>query len=100
MTIDVSLLWNVIAALTPLVVPILTDLLKKIVPLIPTQLIPVVATVLGVIITVLNSGLSGGTVAVGATLGFAGVGVREVVNQLVTGQNSAAVRLGLRRRPQ
>ena len=75
-----SLMGPVVIAL----VPIIVALLKKLIPESMSWLFPVLATVLGAALDTLSqytTGISRGPAA-GAALGLAGVGLREVIDQL------------------
>lgn len=83
MTIDLSSpLWGSI--LIPVVVPLLIAGIKQVTQRIPGYLLPILAPLLGAgldILTFYATGHSLGPVW-GAALGSAGVGLREVVDQL------------------
>ncbi len=82
--INPTLINTIITVLTPVFVPLIVAALKKVLATVPKPILPLVATGLGIVITVLNS-LAGGipiggeVVVVGAGLGLAGTGVRELV---------------------
>lgn len=80
-----SLSWFAITI--PVVVPLLIMVIKLLLPKIPSAWWPVVAPVIGVIADFAGSQVSGleGNPALGALLGSAGVGLREVVDQLKKG---------------
>ena len=81
---------TIITVLIPIFVPILVGILKKVIASVPKPLLPLIATGLGVIISVANS-LNGGVpigaevIALGAGLGLAGTGVRELTKPVVSG---------------
>lgn len=65
-------------------VPILLYIVKLLIPKIPKWLIPILAPVLGGLVDAAIAYGSGGTAnpIVGAFLGSAGVGLREIIDQL------------------
>ena len=67
-----------------ILVPVLLAILKNLVPKIPPSYLPIAAAVLGALLDSLTSYLTGNAVnpALGAILGSAGVGLREIVDQL------------------
>lgn len=73
-----------ITLLTPVVVPILVWGAKKLLADIPSVLLPILATVLGVGVTQLGVYMAGGHYGIveGALLGLGGVGLREVLDQV------------------
>jgi hypothetical protein len=75
---------QLIQMLTPVLVPVLIALEAKFTAKIPSWLKPILATVLGSLIDLANHYITGATFspATGAALGAAGVGLREVVDQL------------------
>ena len=85
-----SLLSQMIIALTPVLVPILVMLLKKGMGALPTWTIPMTAVVLGFLIDQINGYVTGANLGGvwGAVLGAAGVGVREVLDQVRSGLKS------------
>ncbi len=70
--------------LIPVLVPILIAAGKLVVPRIPGWLLPIVAPVLGGVVDAVAAYASGGTAnpVVGMALGSAGVGLREIVDQM------------------
>lgn len=75
---------NLLLALIPLLVPIIVAVLKNVISTLPTWTIPIIASALGELLNVV-SGLAGGptTSALnGLLLGSAGVGVRELLDQV------------------
>jgi hypothetical protein len=81
---DLSAVWTAAIAV---VVPLLVALLKKLVPKIPKPLLPIGATVLGVIsdwLLAKAGALPHTSLALGALAGASGVGVREILDQLKT----------------
>lgn len=66
--------------LIPIVVPALIAILRAYIPTIPKKYVPFIAPLLGAIIDILLNfaHLGGGVGAVGAVLGTAGIGVREL----------------------
>jgi hypothetical protein len=75
---------DVIAALTPIIVPILIWGVKLATDRIPKEALPILAAALGVLADYVNTLVTAGGhgIIVGALLGLAGVGVREVTDQL------------------
>ena len=71
---------NAITALVPIVVPFLVALVKKGLPSLPKQILPLIAVGSGLFLTYLEAFIAGGewNVIVGAGLGALGVAVREV----------------------
>jgi len=76
---------GLVTLLTPVIVPLVIAGVKKVLPQIPTWLLPVLAPILGVVADLINSWASGAqtNLALAAVLGLAGVGVREVKDQLL-----------------
>lgn len=76
-------LANSILLLTPVAIPFLIWGVKKALPSIPSMLIPILATALGVLVEVINKAMTGTDhgLIVGALLGAAAVGVREILDQ-------------------
>jgi len=72
--------------LTPIVGPLLTAGVKKILPNIPVAFIPVVAIVLGVLANGIGTVALGGDVVIwkAVALSLAGIGVRELQNNFRT----------------
>lgn len=71
--------------LIAIVVPLIVALFRKIMPKIPSWLLPVIALALGPLadfIVAKLTGVSAGTGIMAALAGLAGVGVREVFNQI------------------
>lgn len=75
---------NIVSWLTPILVPILLLGVKKILPNIPGWVIPILAPLLGVLTDVVNSMATGhqSNLLLSALLGLAGVGLREVKDQI------------------
>lgn len=76
---------NVITMLIPILVPMVVSQVKKLD--MPTWLLPIVSVLLGGATEVVNQAIGGAGVSIapaesGAMLGLAGVGVREVFDQL------------------
>ncbi len=84
-----SLPDNVVAWLTPILVPLLIAGVKKIAPSIPSWVLPLVAPVLGFLLGVVNNlALSHhDNLWVAAGLGLLGVAVREVKENLIAAPN-------------
>lgn len=74
----------IITFATPIIVPIIIAGVKLLKPNIPTWLLPVLAGPLGALVEYINHLSTGSTtnMVVAVLLGLAGVGVREVVDQL------------------
>ena len=75
---------NIIAWLTPILVPLIIAGMKYLAPKIPGWLLPILAPVLGIAIDAIGSVATGqaGNVWMAALLGLAGVGLREAKDQL------------------
>ena len=80
-TLVVNILNNLILAVIPVLTPLVIAALKKVVIVIPKPILPLIAMVIGAVATVLAQSPSLGSIATGAALGLAGVGVRELVDQ-------------------
>ncbi len=81
---DLSAVWTAAIAV---VVQLVVALLKKLIPKIPKPLLPIGATVLGVIsdwCLAKAGALPHTSLALGALAGASGVGVREILDQLKT----------------
>ncbi len=78
---DVS---TIITYATPVIAPLIVTLVKKIKPNIPTFVLPIICTLGGALVTWLASIAmhNQNNIILGLALGLAGVGVREVVDQL------------------
>lgn len=74
------------AALIPFATPLLIALLKGLAPHIPKLWLPIIAPILGALLDIIIHYAGGQNVGVltGALLGSAGVGVREVLDQVKT----------------
>ena len=74
-----------IELLTPVLVPFIVWITRSAIPKIPSMMLPILASVLGVVVTQIGALATGGHYGVigGALLGLAGVGVREVLNQVI-----------------
>lgn len=83
---------SILTWLTPLVVPLIIAAKKKFFPSIPSWLLPILAPLLGVLLDVINTYALGhqSNVLLAALLGLAGVGVREVKDQLVPARTQQA----------
>lgn len=75
--------------LTPIIVPLVLAGFKKVTPSAPSWLIPLLAPVIGIAIDYVNHFATGHTtnVLLATVLGAAGVGLREVKDQLVSAPN-------------
>jgi hypothetical protein len=78
---------------TPFIGPILTAVVKLILPKIPRAYIPAIAVVLGVLTNALGTVVIGGDVVLwkAVALGLAGIGVRELKDRIVPETIGAAV---------
>jgi hypothetical protein len=78
-TADSILTW-----LTPVIVPLIIAGVKKVLPSLPTVLLPVLGPVLGAVLDIINHVATGASTNLWAALalGAAGVGLREVVDQV------------------
>jgi hypothetical protein len=78
---------TLITLATPFVVPVLVAVAKQLPTALPSWTLPILAVVLGAAIDGINQVVTGQSVGVlsGAALGAAGIGVREVVDQLSKG---------------
>jgi len=76
-------LAQAITVLTPVLIPVLVWGAKKGFTSIPSALLPILATALGVALDYVNQLVTGGGhgVVVGALLGMGGVGLREILDQ-------------------
>lgn len=75
---------QIITFATPVIVPIVIAGIKAVKPKIPTWILPLIAGPLGGLLDVINHYATGSAsnLVVAVLLGLAGVGVREVVDQL------------------
>lgn len=76
---------SIVQWLTPIIVPLVIAGLKKVLPAIPSALLPIIAPILGVVIDLVNNLATAHQTnfLVAAALGLAGVGLREVKDQIV-----------------
>ena len=74
----------------PLVVPLLIAGLKKFLPDVPSWALPILAPALGAVadLALQTSGVETGGMIKGALLGSAGVGLRELQNQVMQARNA------------
>jgi hypothetical protein len=74
---------TMLLSMIPVLVPILIAALKLLAPKIPKALLPIIAPILGGLADAVLAWVAGGTPnpVLGAALGSAGVGLREIVNQ-------------------
>jgi len=79
-----ALPWQL--ALIPILTPIIIAGVKLLAPKIPSALIPILAPILGAALDIIGSLSTGAATNIwlAAGLGLAGVGVREIVDQLKT----------------
>lgn len=82
---------NIVLWLTPIITPLIIAGWKKLQPGVPSWALPLIAPVLGVAIDFVNHLVSGSALnlATAAVLGLAGVGLREVKDQLTPEKPSA-----------
>jgi hypothetical protein len=75
---------GLLLALIPVIVPLIIALGKWAVPKVPAWILPILAPALGALVDFLSSWATGSTAspALGAILGSAGVGVRELLDQV------------------
>lgn len=75
---------TIVSLATPVVVPLIIAGVKKVLPSLPTWLLPVLTPFLGASVDVINHFATGSAtnIVLSSLLGLAGVGVREVVDQL------------------
>lgn len=75
--------------LTPILVPLLLTGVKKLLPKLPSFLIPLLAPIVGVLIGLLDQVALGntGNIWISAALGLAGVGLREIKDQALPSPN-------------
>jgi hypothetical protein len=79
-----SLLTQLIPLVITALVPLLIALTKNFLPLIPSWVLPILAPILGIVLTWIQTMVpgAGGNVIVGAVMGGLGVWLREVIDQL------------------
>jgi len=84
-TQDYTVLGGALAALITIVVPFIVEGVKKLTPKIPTWLIPIIAAVVGVLLSLPTLLFPGDNVTwwQGLICGLGGVGLREIQNQWV-----------------
>lgn len=75
---------SIVQFLTPVIVPLVIAGMKKLMPKLPGFLLPIIAPVIGVVIDLVNSFVTthSTNLFAAAALGLAGVGLREVKDQL------------------
>lgn len=75
---------SIVNIATPIIVPIVIEIVKFISPKIPTWIIPILAPILGGLVGILSNAAlqANGNLFVAVALGMAGVGLREIVDQL------------------
>lgn len=81
---------KLVAALTPVIVPLILALAKKGLPMLPSWSIPLLAPVLGLLIGVVTSVLVAHPTLpwwAGGALGIAGIGLREIKDKLLPAAN-------------
>lgn len=81
---------QLVATLIPLLVPAALAVLKHLAPRLPKVWLPILAPLLGALIEALASGDLGPGTPLGAALGAAGVGLREILDQLRKRRAAAA----------
>lgn len=79
---------NIVTWLTPIMAPLLIALTKKFVPSLPGFVLPILAPVFGVLLDLVNTYAlhHSSNLLLAAVAGLAGVGIREVKDQLVPAQ--------------
>lgn len=80
---SIEVIAQAVTVLIPVIVPVIVAAVKKVVPSIPTLILPIFAVTLGVGIDYLNEVATGGGIGLiwGAALGAAAVGLREIQDQ-------------------
>lgn len=75
---------SIVNIATPIIVPIVIEAVKFISPKIPSWIIPILAPILGGLVGILSNAAlqANGNLFVAVALGMAGVGLREIVDQL------------------
>lgn len=75
---------QIVNLLTPVIVPLVIAGFKMISSKIPTWILPILAPILGALVGVISNAAlqANGNLMVAAALGLAGVGVREIIDQL------------------
>ena len=75
---------TIVTYATPVIVPLVIALVKKVKPNIPSVVIPIIAPILGAVIGIIASVATNnqGNIILAAVLGMAGVGLREIKDQL------------------
>ncbi len=83
---------DLVTWLTPLLVPLLIAGLKKVAPNVPSWALPLIAPCIGMLIDVVGrlSDSHQGNLFAAAALGLAGVGLREVKDQLIPAADKPA----------
>lgn len=73
-----------VSGMIPVLVPVVIYLLKLVLPMLPKSVLPILAPVLGGVADAIIAYATGSVSnpALGALLGSAGVGLREIVHQL------------------
>lgn len=97
-TMDSEAIAKLIVVLIPFLAPLITAGLKKIIPQLPKLVIVILQPILGILISLVVpvdpvTGLPFTDATTGATLGMAGIGVREAVDQArkaIVGRSPAA----------
>ena len=86
---DTAQILQLVQLVVPVIGPLLTEIFKAIWPAAPKQLLPVFAAAAGTV----TASLAGADIGHAATLGLAGIGVREIydqVQQVKNGKNRPA----------
>lgn len=75
--------------LTPVITPLILALAKKVAPRIPSKAIPIAAPAIGAVIAGISAigANNPSNLALGAALGMAGVGIREIKDQIMPAKN-------------
>jgi len=79
---------NIITYALPIIIPIIVKITVSLVSQIPKWCLPVLASILGAILEVVNTSAAGlpvgaTTLTIGGLLGLAGVGVRELIKNFL-----------------
>lgn len=84
--VNLDLVRQLVVVVIPVLTPLIIAGVKKVTGVIPSAALPIIAPILGVVLSAVGNalnipGLEGAGIVEGAVLGSAGVGVREVVDQ-------------------
>lgn len=80
---------QIIQFATPVIVPLILAGVKSVLPKLPSWTIPILAPVLGIAVDIVNSAATShaSNLWAAAALGLAGVGIREVKDQIAPAAN-------------